>query len=110
MVKGWQVFSRSAIHFARGGFLGVSRIGHLGRGRNEERISGAVQERSARLGYFFGLDRSLDCFKINESRVEVVAGNFPGEHLEFPGVPAPAEMGKQFFNDVPGIEIVVLEQ
>ena len=57
-----------------------------------------------------GFDRGLDRFKFSESRFEVVAGNFPGEHFEFSRVPAPAEMGKQFFDDAPGIEIVVLQQ
>jgi hypothetical protein len=108
LVKGWQVFSRSAIHFVRGGFLG-SQDRAPWKSRYEGRISAAQFRAFSSPGLLFGFDRSLDCFKINESRFEVIAGNFPSEHLEFPGVPAPAEMGKQFFDDVPGIEIVILQ-
>jgi len=109
LAKGWQVFSRSAIHFVQGGFLGSQGPGTLDeadmKGEFPRRSSGASSSPGLRSGF----DRSLDCFKISESRFEVVAGNFPGEHLEFPGVPAPAEMGTQFFDDVPGIEIVVFQ-
>ena len=57
-----------------------------------------------------GLDCGLYCLKFNESRFEIIAGNFPREHLKFSGMPAPAEMGEQFFANVTGIEIVILQE
>jgi hypothetical protein len=53
---------------------------------------------SFRFALLPGFDSGLDCLELNASRFEVVVGNFPGKRLEFPCVPAAAEMGMQFFD------------
>ena len=76
----------------------ASRDGDIVEGVGVARETPEAGHTSFRFALLPGFDSGLDCLELNASRFEVVVGNFPGKRLEFPCVPAAAEVGMQFFD------------